>query len=83
MPATISEIVKNSIAEELCFEKGDKILSINGETPKDLIDYRFAINDEYIELELERKNGEIEVYEIEKILMRIWALFLSQRFLTG
>lgn len=66
MPATISEIVKNSIAEELCFEKGDKILSINGETPKDLIDYRFAINDEYIELELERKNGEIEVYEIEK-----------------
>lgn len=66
MPATISEIVKNSIAEELCFEKGDKILSINGETPKDLIDYRFAINDEYLELELERKNGEIEVYEIEK-----------------
>ena len=46
--------------------KGDKILSINGETPKDLIDYRFAINDEYLELELERKNGEIEVYEIEK-----------------
>lgn len=66
MPAKISEIVKNSIAEELCFEKGDKILSINGETPKDLIDYRFAINDEYLELELERKNGEIEVYEIEK-----------------
>lgn len=66
MPATISEIVKNSIAEELCFEKGDKILSINGETPKDLIDYRFEINDEYLELELERKNGEIEVYEIEK-----------------
>lgn len=66
MPATISEITSNSIAEELCFEKGDKILSINGETPKDLIDYRFAINEEYIELELERKNGEIEVYEIEK-----------------
>ena len=66
MPATISEITPNSIAEELCFEKGDKILSINGETPKDLIDYRFAINEEYIELELERKNGEIEVYEIEK-----------------
>ena len=31
-----------------------------------MIDYRFAINDEYLELELERKNGEIEVYEIEK-----------------
>ncbi len=66
MPAIISEIVKKSIAEELCFEKGDKILKINGETPKDLIDYRFAINDEYLELEIERKNGEIEVYEIEK-----------------
>ena len=66
MPAIISEVTKKSIAEELCFEKGDKILKINGETPKDLIDYRFAINDEYIELEIERKNGEIEVYEIEK-----------------
>ena len=66
MPAIISEITKNSIAEELCFENGDKILKINGVEPKDLIDYRFSINDEYIELEIERKNGEIEVYEIEK-----------------
>lgn len=66
MPAIISEIIENSIAEELCFDKGDKILSINNEVLKDLIDYRFAINEEYIELELERQNGEIEVYEIEK-----------------
>lgn len=66
MAAIISETLKDSIAEDLCFERGDKILKINGETMKDLIDYRFAVNAEYLEIELERANGEIEEYEIEK-----------------
>ena len=66
MSAVISEIIKNSIAEELEFEKGDKILSVNNTKMQDMIDYRFLINAEEIEIEVEKKNGEVEIYEIEK-----------------
>ena len=66
MPAVISEIQKNSIAEELGFEKGDKIISINQEKPQDMIDYRYMMCAEEIELEIEKNSGEIEIYEIEK-----------------
>ena len=66
MVAIISEVQKNSIAEELEFQKGEKLLSINGENPKDMIDYKFLICNELIEIEIEKLNGEIEIYEIEK-----------------
>lgn len=66
MPAVISEIIENSIAHELELEKGDKILSINETKMQDMIDYRFLINAEEIEIEIEKQNGEIEIYEIEK-----------------
>ncbi len=66
MPAVISEIQENSIAEELGFKKGDKITAINGQIPQDLIDYRYMMCAEEIELKIEKTNGDIEIYEIEK-----------------
>lgn len=66
MPAIISEVIKDSIAEELEFKKGDKILSINGEKPRDLIDYRYMMCSDEIEVEIKKNNGETEIYEIEK-----------------
>lgn len=66
MSAVISEILEDSIAQELEFEKGDKIFSINGEKPQDMIDYRYMMCSEDVEIEIEKTNGEIEVFEIEK-----------------
>ena len=66
MAAVISEVLNDSIAQELGFQKGDKILSINGEKPKDMIDYRYMMCSEDTEIELERTNGDIEIFEIEK-----------------
>ncbi len=66
MPAIISKVEKNSIADELGFERGDKILSINGDELKDLIDYRFSVSCDYLEIALEKANGQLEEYEIEK-----------------
>lgn len=66
MPAIISEIVKNSIAEEIGFEVGDEIISINGVVPRDLIDYSYLTNEEELEIEVKSKNGETCVIEIEK-----------------
>lgn len=66
MPAIVSEVLENSIAQELEIEKGDKIISINNEKPQDMIDYRYMMCSEEIELEIEKTNGETEIYEIEK-----------------
>ena len=57
--AIISEIENDSIAYELDFQIGDEILSLNNQKPRDIIDYSFLIKDEYLDIELKRKNGEI------------------------
>ncbi len=62
----ISSVYKASIAEELGIEKGDVLLSINKEKIEDIIEYKFFIAEEYLEVEVEKKNGEIHIYEIEK-----------------
>lgn len=62
----IEKVNKGSIAEELNIETGDVLLSINGNKVKDIIDYKFLISDEYVEVEIEKKDGEIWVLEIEK-----------------
>lgn len=66
MPAVISEVLQGSIAQELKFEPGDKILSINGEKPKDMIDYRYMMCAQETEVEIEKKDGTFEIFEIEK-----------------
>jgi len=66
MGAIISEVLKDSIAEELEFQKGDELVSINGEKPQDMIDYRYMMCAEEIEIEIKKTNGDEEIYEIEK-----------------
>ncbi|AFY37322.1 FeS-containing oxidoreductase [[Leptolyngbya] sp. PCC 7376] len=65
-PAKILSVVSESIAEEIGFEKGDSIVSINGMQPRDLIDYQFLCADEYLELEVLDKRGKQHHVEIEK-----------------
>ncbi len=62
----IEKVVEGSIADELEIEPGDVLVSINGSNVKDIIDYKFLISDEYIEVEIEKKDGEIWELEIEK-----------------
>lgn len=62
----VEEVIKDSIAFELGIKKGDKILSVNGVKPKDIIEYSYIINDEEIVLLVEHSNGELEEIEIEK-----------------
>ncbi len=66
MFAEVYKVEKGSIAEEIGLEKGDKIISVNGERFTDTLEYRFLISEEYIELEIETKDGENVICEIEK-----------------
>jgi len=62
----ISKVLQGSIAEEMEIEKGDVLLTINGRAVKDIIDYLFLISDEYLELEVQKPDGEVWLLEIEK-----------------
>lgn len=62
----IAKIIEESIAEELEIEVGDKLISINGTEIKDIIDYKFLMADDYIEVEIEKQDGEIWTFEVEK-----------------
>ncbi|MBE9033227.1 TIGR03279 family radical SAM protein [filamentous cyanobacterium LEGE 11480] len=65
-PATITRIVPDSIAAEIGFEPGDRVVAVNGQKPRDLIDYQFFCADEDIELEILDQRGKTYVIEIEK-----------------
>tara|TARA_Y100000589_G_scaffold13201_1_gene10694 strand:+ start:157 stop:1560 length:1404 start_codon:yes stop_codon:yes gene_type:complete len=67
-PAVIDSVEKESIAEDVGFESGDAIITINGRKPRDLIDYQILINDEILELSVLDKNQEIHYITIEKDL---------------
>lgn len=66
MPAVVSGVIENSIAQELGIESGDILTSIDGNELKDLIDYRFYVNSELLTIEIKKMNGELEEIEIEK-----------------
>jgi putative radical SAM enzyme (TIGR03279 family) len=65
-PAKITQVIPDSIGEELGFEPGDAIVAINGTQPRDLIDYQFLCADEILELEVLDANGQTHHLEIEK-----------------
>ena len=66
MAAIVNSVLKNSIAEDLEIEKGDEILSIDGNKMQDMIDYNFYIKSELLTIEIKKTNGEIEEIELEK-----------------
>jgi putative radical SAM enzyme (TIGR03279 family) len=65
-PALISGIVPDSIAEEVGFTPGDRLVKINGQSPRDLIDYQFLCSDEVLNLEVLDRKGKTHQVEIEK-----------------
>ena len=62
----IKEVYPDSIAEELEIEAGDVLLAINDQTIQDVFDYRYLIKNEYIEVLIEKADGEEWLLEIDK-----------------
>lgn len=66
MSAIVNKVLDGSIAQELEIEAGDEILSIDDTPMLDMIDYNFLCKNDFITIEIKKKNGEIEVFELEK-----------------
>ena len=62
----IAEILPGSIAEELRLRIGSRIVRINGEPVRDVIDFRFLEADGRLEVEVGDEAGDLVLYDIEK-----------------
>ena len=62
----IKMVVPGSIGDELELEPGDRVLAVNNQQIEDVFDYHYLINDEYIELTVQKADGEEWLLEIEK-----------------
>lgn len=66
MSAIVNKVIEGSIAEELEIEPGDEIVSIDETSMLDMIDYNFLCKSDFLTVEVKKKNGEVEVIELEK-----------------
>lgn len=62
----IKNVQKGSIAEELELSYGDELLRINGKKIKDVLDYHYLTNDDFLTILVRKPNGEEWELEIEK-----------------
>lgn len=65
-PAVVATVEPGSIGEELGFQPGDRLISINGKRPRDLIDLQVLVGEEELSLEVEDPDGTRHHLELEK-----------------
>lgn len=68
----------DSIAAELELEPGDRVVAINGEPVRDIIDYRFLESDEAITVKVRKPGGEEWSVEVEKDFDESMGLFFGE-----
>ncbi len=82
-PAVVATVEPGSIAEELGFQPGDRLRSINGFRPRDLIDVQVLQGEEELVLEVEDPDGTLHVVELEKDLDEGLGLGFSEALFDG
>jgi putative radical SAM enzyme (TIGR03279 family) len=63
----VSRIERNSIAEELGIQPGTELLTVNGRTLSDFLDWEFLTADEELVIEARQPDGEPVIYELERL----------------
>ena len=82
-PAVVATVEPGSIGEELGFQPGDRLLSINGKRPRDLIDLQFLVGEEELTLEVEDPDGTLHRLELEKDLDEGLGLGFTEALFDG
>ncbi len=82
-PAVVASVEPGSIGEELGFQPGDRLLSINGKRPRDLIDLQVLVGEEELILEVEDPDGTRHTVELEKDLDEGLGLGFTEALFDG
>lgn len=62
----ISVVAPGSIAQEMGIETGDYLLAINDQEVKDIFDFLYLSEDSYLEVLIEKSDGNTWLLEIDK-----------------
>ena len=62
----IKDIIPDSIASEMGLEPGDALVALNGETIKDIFDYHYHTEADYVEIEVLTRDGQTIPLTINK-----------------
>ncbi|MBO8168354.1 MAG: DUF512 domain-containing protein [Thermoanaerobacteraceae bacterium] len=62
----VKSVYPDSIAEELGVQPGDRLVAINGQPVRDILDYRYLVADEQLEVLVRKQDGEQWLLDIEK-----------------
>jgi putative radical SAM enzyme (TIGR03279 family) len=62
----IGSVDEGSIAQELNIEPGDKLLKINDQVIEDIFDFQYLVQDEHLDVLIEKANGEQWLLDIDK-----------------
>jgi putative radical SAM enzyme (TIGR03279 family) len=81
--AVVAGVEPGSIAEELGFQPGDRLLSLNGIRPRDLIDFQILQGEEELILEVEDPDGTRHTVELEKDADEALGLSFSEALFDG
>ena len=82
-PAVVERVEPDSIGEELGFQPGDRLLSVNGVRPRDLIDLQFLVSAEELTLEVQDPDGTVHCVELEKDADEGLGLAFSEALFDG
>lgn len=66
MSVIISSVINGSIADKKGIRKGDTLVTLNGETIMDVLDYRFYQNNTKVVVQIIDKNGRLKKIKIKK-----------------
>ena len=76
MEQRIVSVVPGSIAEEMEIEAGDVLVSVNGQMPEDVFDYRYLINEEQLLVLIRNRTEKNGNWRSRKNTRTIWGLNL-------
>lgn len=62
----IVKVQPDSIAEEMDVKEGDRLLKVNDQEMDDIFDYQYLCQDDYLEVLIEKPDGEEWLLEIDK-----------------
>ena len=62
----IAEVERGSLGEHLGLRSGDRVISINGKTLRDELDFRFYVSDENVSLLVETRDGGEREFLVDK-----------------
>ncbi|MEB3173139.1 MAG: TIGR03279 family radical SAM protein [Cyanobacteriota bacterium] len=82
-PAVVVSVEPGSIGDELGFQPGDRLISINGQRPRDLIDLQVLCSEEELCLEVEDPDGTCHRVELEKDADEGLGLVFSEALFDG